>query len=110
MLVGGDMAGAADDRMGNDPAAERDFYLGLLDLVTAAEPEPLLIQALAMIVAASGARIAYIELCDLENGADSTAVRYWKAHGCTEEELASIRESMSRGIIARALAEGRTIA
>ncbi len=104
------MAGAADDRTGNDPAAERDFYLGLLDLVAAAEPEPLLIQALAMIVAASGARIAYIELRDLENGPDSTAPRYWKAHGCTEEELASIRESMSRGIIARTLAEGRTIA
>jgi Nif-specific regulatory protein len=104
------MAGAIDNRDGNDPAAERDFYLGLLDLVAAAEPEPLLVQALATIVAASGARVAYLELRDLDDDPADTGPRYWKAHGCTEDEVASIRASMSRGIIARTLAEGRTIA
>jgi len=104
------MTDARDDRDGNDPAAERDFYLGLLDLVAAPEPEPLLIQALEMIVTASGARIAYIELRDLDDRPGDLAPRYWKAHGCTDEEVSSIRASMSRGIIARTLAEGKTIA
>ena len=95
---------------GNDPAVERDFYRRLLKLVAAAEPEPLLEQALATIVAASGARMAYIELRDLDDSGRSRAPRYWRAHGCTDEELASIRERISRGIIARTLAEGRTVA
>jgi len=102
------MAGAAE--YANDPVAERDFYLGLLDLVAAPEPEPLLIQALATIVASSGARIAYLELRDLDDDPADGRPRYWKAHGCTDEEVASIRASTSRGIIARTLAEGRTIA
>lgn len=91
----------------NDPAAERDFYRRLLDLSEAAEPEPLLEQALATIVAASGAQAAYLELRGLEDGEGAPAV--WRAHGCSDDDLTSIRASISRGIIARALAEGRTI-
>jgi Nif-specific regulatory protein len=94
---------------GNDPVAERDFYRRLLQLVAAAEPEPLLEQALATVVAASGAQMAYLELRDVEDSGRSGAPRYWRAHGCTDEEVASIRASISRGIIARTLAEGRTV-
>ncbi len=95
---------------GNDPVAERDFYRRLLELGAAAEPEPLLEQALATIVAASHARIAYLELRDHDDPGPTNAPRYWRAHGCTHEELASIRASISRGIIARTLAEGHTVA
>jgi len=94
---------------GNDPVAERDFYLRLLELGSTVEPEPLLEQALATIVAASGAHAAYIELRDLDDRGHGPPL-YWKAHGCTDEGVASIRASISRGIIARALAEGRTVA
>ncbi|HEY0987879.1 MAG TPA: sigma-54-dependent Fis family transcriptional regulator [Kofleriaceae bacterium] len=93
----------------NDPAAERDFYRRLVDLAAAAEPEPLLADALTTIVAASGARTAYLELRDIDDD-PAAPPRYWKAHGCTDEEIASIRDSISRGIIARALAEARTVA
>lgn len=92
----------------NNPVAERDFYRRLLELTTTDEPAPLLEQALATIVAASGASAAYVELRDTDDDGAS-APRYWRAHGCTDSDVASIRESISRGIIARALAEGRTV-
>jgi Nif-specific regulatory protein len=92
----------------NDPAAERDFYLRLLELDAADEPEPLLEQALATIVAASEARVAYLELRDPADRGDDPP-RYWRAHGCSDADVASIRNSISRGIIARTLAEGRVV-
>jgi Nif-specific regulatory protein len=98
-----------DGNDGNDPATERDFYRRLLELVAAAEPEPLLEQALAAIVAASGARMAYLELRGPGDDGIAKAPRYWRAHGCTDEDVASIRASISRGIIARTLAEGRMV-
>jgi Nif-specific regulatory protein len=88
--------------------AERDFYRRLLELAAAPDPEPLLERALALIVQASGARIAYLELRDDDDGDE--APRYWRAHGVSDAALASIRRSISRGIIAHALAEGRVIA
>jgi len=102
------MGNMGDLPVENDPAAERDFYLRLLDLGAAAEPEPLLEQALATIVMASGARTAYLELRDLDDGGDGQP-RFWKAHGCSDADVASIRASISRGIIARTLAEGRIV-
>jgi Nif-specific regulatory protein len=98
----------ADERR-NDPLAERDFYRRLLDLGEAIEVEPLLEQALATIVAGSGAKVAYVELRSLDEDARS-APRYWRAHGCSDDDVALIRRSISRGIIARAIAEGRTVA
>jgi Nif-specific regulatory protein len=99
------MSTRGDVERGNDPARERDFYLRLLELGATDEPEPLVEQALATIVDASGAHAAYLELRDASDGRTS----YWRAHGCSDEGLASIRASISRGIIARALAEGRTM-
>jgi Nif-specific regulatory protein len=93
----------------NDPAAERDFLLRLLELVLADDPEPLLARALTTIVEASGANTVYLELRDADSGRDGPP-RYWKAHGCTDEGIAAIRASISRGIVALALDEGRTVA
>lgn len=110
MMLGGVMMARVDQaRAGNDPAAERDFYLRLLELGTAADPEPLLSRALSTIVEASGASVVYLELREPDDRGRHPP-RYWKAHGCTDDDISAIRTSISSGIIARALTEGRTIA
>jgi Nif-specific regulatory protein len=90
------------------PGDSETFYLRLLQLGAAAEPEPLLDQALSAIVSASGALMAYLELRDLEDPG-SGPPRYWKAHGCSDEDVATIRSSISRGIIARTLEKGQIL-
>lgn len=86
-------------------ASERDFYRRLLDLGGKDEIEPLLDEALALIVEVTGASTAYLELYDDE----ANRPRFWKGYRCTDRDVASIRASISRGIIARAIGEGRTI-
>ena len=86
-------------------ANERDFYRRLLDLGGQEQIEPLLDQALALIVEVTGAVTGYLELYDDAPGTP----RFWKGHGVSEQDVASIRASISRGIIARAITEGRTI-
>src|SRR5688572_15414265 len=49
--------------------------------------------------------MAYLELYD----DDSSLPRYWKGYRLSDRDVASIRTSISRGIIARAISEGRTI-
>jgi Nif-specific regulatory protein len=95
--------------MAQDRDGAADFYERLLDLGTAEEPEPLLVKALETIVTASGAQMAYIELHDYNDERRSDAPMYWRAHGCSDEEIATIRASISRGIVARTLAEGRMV-
>jgi Nif-specific regulatory protein len=90
---------------GDGPANERDFYRRLLDLGGQHEIEPLLDEALALIVEVTSASMAYLELYD----DDSTTPRFWRGRGITDKDVASIRTSISRGIIARAITEGRTI-
>jgi Nif-specific regulatory protein len=85
--------------------AERDFYRRLLDLGAANDIEPLLDEALALIVAVTGAKVAYLELYDDEVGAP----RFWKAHQVAEAQVAAIRSAISRGIIGAARSESRTI-
>jgi Nif-specific regulatory protein len=86
-------------------ASERDFYRRLLDLGGKEEIEPLLEEALALIVEVTGAMTAYLELYDDE----ANRPRFWRGFRCTDRDVASIRASISRGIIARAIGEGRTI-
>src|SRR5262249_5414721 len=86
-------------------ASERDFYRRLLDLGGKEEIEPLLDEALALIVGVTGASTAYLELYDDE----ANRPRFWKGYHCTDRDIPSIRASISRGIIARAIGEGRTI-
>jgi Nif-specific regulatory protein len=87
------------------PENERDFYRRLLDLGGQHEIEPLLGEALELIVGVTGASMAYLELYD----DDSSQPKYWKGYRLSDRDMASIRSSTSRGIIARAITEGRTI-
>jgi Nif-specific regulatory protein len=85
-------------------AVERDFYRRLLDLGGQRELEPLLDEALALIAEVTQASTAYLELHD-----DELMPRFWRGHGCSPDDVATIRASISRGIIARAIADGRTV-
>ena len=96
---------ARDPGGGEGLASERDFYRRLLDLGGQEEIEPLLDQALALIVETTGAGIGYLELYD----DDEAEPRFWKGTGCSDEDVDAIRASISRGIIARAISEGRTV-
>ncbi len=89
-------------------ASERDFYRRLLDLGSQEEIEPLLDRALELIVEVTRAEVAYLELRDPDDdGVDGPI--FWKGHGVTDADVESIRRSISRGIIARTLAEGCTV-
>jgi transcriptional regulator with GAF, ATPase, and Fis domain len=88
-------------------AKERDFYRRLLALGGQEEIEPLLTQALQLIVEVTGAEVAYLEL--REAGDEAEAPRFWKGHGVSAESVEHIRRSISSGIIARTLLEGRTV-
>ena len=86
-------------------AHERDFYRRLLDLGSEHEIEPLLDQSLALICDVTGARTGYLELYS----EDASRPRFWKGYHCTDQDLETIRASISRGIIARAITEGTTV-
>lgn len=88
-------------------ALERDFYRKLLELGEQDEIEPFLEEALALIADIAGARRGYLEL-EGEPDQDGEP-RFWMAHGCYDAEVALIRATFSRGVIAEALATGRTI-
>ena len=85
--------------------SERDFYRRLLDLGSQHEIEPLLDEALALIVEVTGATTGYLELHD----DNATLPRFWRGYRLSDQDIVSIRASISRGIIARAIGEGRTI-
>jgi len=84
--------------------AERSFYRRLLELGAQREIEPLLDEALALIVDVTGATVAYIELYD-----EDTDQRFWRGHRLEANDIEQIRASISHGIIASAIAGGRTV-
>ncbi len=86
---------------------ERDLYRRLLDLSAATELDPFLRDALACIVECTGAQCAYLELEAVSPALPTE--QWWLAHGCSGQDVDRIRASISRGIIAEALAGGRTI-
>src|SRR2546428_535273 len=84
----------------------RALYRRLLDLGRHDQPEPFLREALGLIVEVTGAGQGYLELHD----DDHTGTARWSlAHGFTAEQLVGVRAALSRGIIAEALATGKTI-
>ena len=87
---------------------QRDYALAfrLLELGQQRDLEPFLREALALVVEAVDARQGYLEVHDEETGGDG----WWIVHGFSDAELATVRNSISRGIIAEALATGTTIA
>src|SRR5262245_48761317 len=87
---------------------ERDLYLRLLELGHGTTLAPFLKDALALLVEITGAQEGYLELYD-DDDEPSGAPRWWIAHGLTTERIDDVRATISRGIIAEAIASGRTI-
>ena len=86
---------------------ERDLYLRLLEIGRHKDLPPLLEDALALIVAVSGAERGYIELHVA--GESGPTPRWWIAEGFSEAELEDVRRQLSSRIIAEALATGELI-
>jgi transcriptional regulator with GAF, ATPase, and Fis domain len=86
---------------------ERDLYRALLELGAQEQLEPLLEHALTLVVAVTGASQGYIEVRDPAREDDEAP--WWIGHACSPAEVDEIRATVSRGIIAEALASGQTI-
>jgi Nif-specific regulatory protein len=99
------MSDATADELGR-VKRERDLYRALLELGEQERVEPLLEHALALVVDVTGASQGYLEVCD--PGGDEAAT-WWMGHACSPTEIDEIRATVSRGIVAEALASGRTI-
>jgi Nif-specific regulatory protein len=87
-------------------ARERNLYLSLLELGHQTELRPLLDDALGLVVEATGALQGYLQL-DSDHHAESP--RFWMAQGFSDAEIASVRATISTGILAEALSTGTTI-
>jgi len=83
---------------------ERDLYLSLLQLGAVSEIPKFLDEALALVVSVTGARQGYIEIEDTTT--DSSSPLWSTAQSCSSDEVADIRDKISRGIIAEARAKG----
>jgi Nif-specific regulatory protein len=86
---------------------ECDLYLRLLRLGAQNELEPFLREALGLIVDVVGAHQGYLELHQDDDVPEKP--RWWIAHGFTADEIEVVRSAISGGIVAEALATGRTI-
>ncbi len=100
------MSDATSDELGR-VKRERDLYRALLELGGQEQLEPLLEHALALVVSVTGASQGYLEVRDPSG--DDNAATWWMGHACSPAEVDEIRATVSRGIIAEALASGRTI-
>jgi Nif-specific regulatory protein len=87
--------------------AERDLYRKLLDLGAKDDLEVFLHEALALILQTSTATRGYIELRD--DACPKDQGLWWIATGLSEADVAETRAAISRGVIAEAIATGRTI-
>lgn len=89
---------------------ERDFYRSLAELSVHDGPEPLLKRALSILVELSHAREAYIELARHDDSGGKEQVLRWSASaGIDARRVDAIRSTISRGIIAQAIATGEMI-
>jgi Nif-specific regulatory protein len=86
---------------------ERDLYRKLLALDDKDAIEPFLEESLALVVEVVGAQSGYFELRDEAKEAETPC--FWIARGCSDDDVATIRASFSRGVIAEAIATGQTI-
>lgn len=85
---------------------DRNFYRRMLELESCDELEALLSDALNLIVDATQAEQAYLELGDKGD----PAKRHWSAHGCDAPDIEAIQVAVSRGVIAEAVRSGSTVA
>jgi len=86
---------------------ERDLFLRLLELGQQEALEPLLREALTLVVQVTGANQGYLQIQD-PHGDDDAPV-WWMQHAFSHAELDRVRADLSQGILAKALATGRTI-
>ncbi|MDJ0850332.1 MAG: sigma-54-dependent Fis family transcriptional regulator [Myxococcota bacterium] len=90
---------------------ERDLYRRLLELgaevEASAEVDPFLREALACVVALTGAIQGYLEIRD--EGSEQGDGRWAMTHGCSGDDVDRIRSSISSSIMAEALATGQTV-
>jgi len=90
---------------------ERDFYRTLLELGKADDIRTFLTRALELVVEITRARKGYIELYDGDalDRPEEAPPHWWLGRGWSEEEVEQVREAMSSGVIAEAIATGRTV-
>ncbi len=86
---------------------ERDLYLRLLQLGREQEIQRLLPEALALVVEVTAARCGYLQLHDDDDPPDEP--RWSISHEFSPDEVTTVRGTISRGIIAAAIATGKTI-
>lgn len=89
--------------MNSDPN-ERDFYWSLLNLGQVGDLERLLEQSLSLILKVVGARRGFIEVRQ-----PGFNMGWARSTALAEHELDAVRQTLSAGIIAEALASGETI-
>ncbi|MBI4817588.1 MAG: sigma-54-dependent Fis family transcriptional regulator [Deltaproteobacteria bacterium] len=85
-------------------ARERDLFLRLLQLGRRRDLGAVLEEALRLSVEATGARRGFIEVTDAAGEPAFSA-----SHDCAIDEVEEIRRLVSSGIVAEAIATGRTI-
>jgi Nif-specific regulatory protein len=90
---------------------ERDFYRTLLELGKPDNVKTFLSRALELVVDITGAMKGYIEIYDRDEIDHPSPTPHWSlARGFrSEEEVDRVRESLSRGVMAEAIATGRTV-
>jgi transcriptional regulator with GAF, ATPase, and Fis domain len=98
-----DLSSADVDRL----QRERDLYLRLLDLGEEHDVGPLLSDTLHLVVAVTEAHQGYLELRD--EGTRGEGARWSTAYGFADAEVTEVRRAISEGLLAEALATGRTI-
>jgi Nif-specific regulatory protein len=84
---------------------ERDLYAGLLNLNLERDPEPFLKRALELVTSIVGAAQGYLELF----GEGLGEAGWFHAVGFSSDELEGVRTSVSRGIIAEAVASEKVV-
>jgi Nif-specific regulatory protein len=87
---------------------ERDLYRTLLDLGAHDSIERLTETALGLVTSMCGARKGYLEIFD-DRGAKPDPLRYRVSLGCSDAEVEQIRDVVSHGIIAEAVASGEPV-
>jgi Nif-specific regulatory protein len=88
---------------------ERDLYLRLLELGRETAIEPLLHEALLVLVEHTGARQGYLEVLDHADGTAAPEAVWFSAHGFSTAEIEQVRLLVSRGIIGEVLASGQAV-
>jgi Nif-specific regulatory protein len=89
---------------------ERDFYKTLLELGKADDVRTFLTHALELVIHITNAKKGYIEVYDRDELDHPQPSPHWSsARGWSEGELEQVRAALSRGVIAEAIATGRTV-